>query len=416
MHSSDDSLQRAEALLAAHAYGSAEFERGLQSLRQAADAGLPAAQLSLGNLYSQMHQLPDAAQQAAAWYARAVEGGEPQALSRLADLHMTGWGVPQDDAQAFQLYRRLAERGYALPQCHLAYMLGEGIGCSLDATQALGWQLRAAAQGEPRAYFDLGQAFQRGLGIPAEPVYAWAWMESARRQGYPCSAAGLLDVARGLSPPQLAQARALADGIERNFQELQFALQRDTSVLSSAERYRALVETNFAALGVTAFSLDPARRPAARSGATHMSAAPARLCAQPHVFTVDEFVSRGECAHLMTLADLNFRPARELTADRLSQENLHFTGSMAALQLDLCDPVVRAVERRVGAAFGLPASHVEPLSVLRYQGGHRYAPHVDYFDAARLQENLANGDRAGQRVASFRCTCSRPRPVARPTT
>ena len=400
MHMSAEELQQAEALLTAHAYSSAEFQRGLQSLRQAAESGVPAAQLSLGNVYSQMHQLADAAEQAAAWYARAAESGDPRALSRLADLHMTGWGVAQDDAKAFQLYRRLAERGYALPQCDLAYMLGEGIGCSLDAVEALGWYLRAAAQGEPRAYFNLGEAFQRGVGAPAGPVYGWAWMENARRQGYPGSAAALAGIA--LTPPQLTQARALADGIDRNFQQLQSALQQDPSVLSAAERYRALVERNFAALGVAAFSLDAAERPPAPgSGAAHVSAAPVRISERPHVFTVDDFVSRGECAHLMTLADLNFRPARELTADRLSQENQHFTGSMAALQMDLCDPVVRAVERRVGAAFGLPASHVEPLSVLRYQGGNSYAPHVDYFDAARMAENQAQGDRSGQRVASF---------------
>lgn len=397
---SAEELQQAEALLTAHAYGSAEFQRGLQSLRQAAESGMPAAQLSLGNVYSQMHQLPDAAEQAASWYARAAESGDARALSRLADLHMTGWGVTQDDTKAFQLYRRLAERGYALPQCDLAYMLGEGIGCRLDVAEALGWYLRAAAQGEPRAYFNLGEAFQRGAGAPADPVYAWAWMENARRQGYPGSAAALADIA--LTPPRLTQARALADAIDRNFQELQSALQQDPSALSSAERYRALVERNFTALGIAAFSLDAAIRPPAPDpGAAHVSAAPVRISEQPHVFTVDEFVSRGECAHLMTLADRNFRPARELTADRLSQENLHFTGSMAALQMDLCDPVVRVVERRVGAAFGMPASHVEPLSVLRYQGGNSYAPHVDYFDAARMAENQAQGDRSGQRVASF---------------
>ncbi|HEY1990897.1 MAG TPA: 2OG-Fe(II) oxygenase [Gammaproteobacteria bacterium] len=402
MHNGTDSLQQAEALLATHAYGSPEFERGLTLLQQAAEAGSPPAQLSLGDVYSQMHQLPDAARQAAAWYARAAGHGEARALVRLADLYMTGWGVAQDDGQAFQLYRRLAERGYALPQCNLAYMLGEGIGCRLDPSQALGWYLRAAAQGEPRAYFNLGLAFQQGSGTPPDPLHAWAWMENARREGYPGTEAELAQMAGALSPQHAAQAQALAADIDCNFQQLQFALQRDPELLGSAERYRAAVEQNFAALGVPALSLDAAQRPGAPGpGAPHASLVPLRISEHPHVFTVDEFVSRGECAHLMTLADRNFRPAQELTADRLSQENRHFTGSMAALQLDLCDPVVRAVERRVGAAFGLPASHVEPLSVLRYRGGNSYAPHVDYFDAARLQENLSKGDRAGQRVASF---------------
>jgi prolyl 4-hydroxylase len=67
----------------------------------------------------------------------------------------------------------------------------------------------------------------------------------------------------------------------------------------------------------------------------------------------------------------------------------------------MCDPVVRNIERRIARAFRLPPSHVEPLSVLRFQGGVRYAPHVDYFDETRLSFNRKAGDHAGQRTASF---------------
>lgn len=63
--------------------------------------------------------------------------------------------------------------------------------------------------------------------------------------------------------------------------------------------------------------------------------------------------------------------------------------------------MIRNLERRIATAFNLPAEHVEPLSVLRYQQSHRYAPHVDYFDAARLEYNQRIGDRSGQRIASF---------------
>ena len=122
---------------------------------------------------------------------------------------------------------------------------------------------------------------------------------------------------------------------------------------------------------------------------------------RPNIFTLDEFVSRSESAHLMTLATLNFTPARELKSDLLSNENRAFNGSAAALYVSLCDAVVRNIERRVGRTFELPASHVEPLSVLRYQAGHRYAAHVDYFDRERLEHNRLHGDLSGQRSASF---------------
>jgi len=402
MQTPDTWAREGEALVADSAYGSAEFERGMGLLQRAAEAGDAAAQLALGHVYSQMHLLPDAATQAVTWYRHAAQQGEPQAQNRLADLSMIGRGLPQDDAEAFRLYRLTAERGYAVMQCNLAYMLMEGIGCTPDAAQALGWYLRAAAQGEPRAYFNLGLSFLDGAGAAADPVHAWAWMENARRQEYPCAGAELMRIAAGLAPAEVAAARVLAERIERNFHELQLALEQSPEVLESPDGYRAVVERNFAALGDAACSLEPAKRPkpSAAHGA-HRLAEPVQISPAPHIFIVDEFVSRGECAHLMTLAGLNFRPAEALTSDILSQENRAFTGNMAALQTVLCDAVVRQVERRVGAVFGLPASQVEPLSVLRYQGGHSYAPHVDYFDGARLAENLRRGDRAGQRIASF---------------
>jgi prolyl 4-hydroxylase len=392
-----------EALVAAATYGSADFARGLELLEKAAAAGSGAAELTLGHVYSQVHLLPDAAREAAAWYRRAAERGDPVAVNRLADLHMQGQGVPQDDAAALALYRRNAERGYAVMQCNLAYMLAEGIGAAPDAAAAFGWRLSAAAQGEPRAYFELGLAFHEGRGTVPDPTLAWAWMENARRQAYPTSDAELGRLASRMNAAALADARGLAERIESNFMRLQQALRRAPEVLSSAERYRALVQQNFSTLGVAACALDAARRPpqAASGDDRHVTAVPQEVATQPRIFTVDEFVSRSECAHLMTLAGLNFQPAEALTRDILSQENRAFTGHMSALRTVLCDAVVRQVERRVAAVFGLPPSHVEPLTVLRYQGGERYAPHVDYFDAARLAENERRGDQAGQRSASF---------------
>lgn len=400
MQAADIWAEEGEALVADSAHGSAGFDRGLGLLQKAAAAGSAAAQLTLGHVYSQMHHLSDAPQQAASWYRRAAEQGAAMALTRLADLHMIGRGVPQDDAEALRLYKRTAERGYAVMQCTLGYMLAEGIGAPADAAAAFGWYLRAAAQGEPRAYFNLGLCCFEGAGIACDPLQAWAWMENARRQEYPGSIAELQRFSSGLTPPQLAEAQQLAERIDQNFVQLQQVLERTPTVLESPDAYRRLVEQNFAALGIPAFSLDQRARPAG-TGHPHAPAAVTRVSEHPNIFTVDEFVSRGECAHLMTLAGQDFRPAHTLTSDILSQENLAFTGNVAALQTVLCDAVVRQVERRVGGVFNLPASHVEPLSVLRYQDGHRYAPHVDYFDAARMQENQSKGDHGGQRVASF---------------
>lgn len=103
----------------------------------------------------------------------------------------------------------------------------------------------------------------------------------------------------------------------------------------------------------------------------------------------------------MALALLNIKPASENTRDQLSQEQTAFTGHSAKFHLVYCDAVIRNLERRIAAAFNLPVEHVEPISVLRYQRSDLYAPHVDYFDASRLEYNRRIGDNSGQRIASF---------------
>jgi hypothetical protein len=401
MHSIDKQIEEGEALVAGHPHGSPEFARGLDFLQRSAESGRGTAQLILGHVYSQFHVLPDAPRQAAHWYRRAAESGEARAYDRLADLYMIGRGVAADDAEAFRLYGLTAARGYAVSQCNLAYMLAEGIGCPVDTRMAAGWYLRAAAQGELRAYFNLAVAFRDGLGVPQDRIHAGAWMESARRQQYPCSQGQLARICEGLGGSDLDAIRRLADRIDGNFMGLQRALESDPAVLASAERYRTLVERNFGTLGMPAFSLDDGLRPPGGEGARFAPAKPEQVSAAPRIFTVDEFISAGECAHLMIQADRNFVPAHRLTADILSQENLAFTGNMAALQTVLCDALVRNVERRVGKVFDLPSSHVEPLSVLRYRHENSYAAHVDYFDAKRMEENRRKGDLAGQRIASF---------------
>ena len=401
MQSAENWFQQGEVLVANHAHGSVEFARGLELLHKAADAGWVEAQVALGHVHAQVHMLPGAAEKAAAWYRRAAEQGHPVAQDRLGDLYMLGRGVPQDDARAFDCYRRTAEQAYPVAQCNLAYMIAEGIGAAVDEHAATRWYLRAAAQGDARAYFNLGLRYQQGWGSEANAAQARAWMLNAARLGYPESDRALALIEAGLSPAALKESAELAERISGNFTALQQALGRAPQALESAEEYKEIVERNFASLDVPGFSLEGAGTAAQGSRSKHIPAGAQSVSEHPRIFTVDDFVSRAEGSHLMALSALNFTPAPESTHDRLSHEHTAFTGSAATLDASMCDPVVRNIERRIAGAFRLPPSHVEPLSVLRYQGGDRYAPHVDYFDEARMSFNRKAGDHAGQRTASF---------------
>jgi|SRR5215469_17761974 len=400
MEGLQDWWRQGEALVARHGYGTAEFDRGLGLLRRSAEAGWLEAEVTLGNVYAQVHLLPDADRLAVESYRRAAAQGHPMAQDRLADLHLIGRGVPQDDKAALEWYRRTAEQAYPSAQCNLAYLLAEGIGSPCDDAAATGWYLRAAAQGEPRAYFNLGLRYRRGEGVTADASQAWAWMAQAARLGYPGAETELRFLQGELDDAALKAAGTLAQKIADNLSALREKLERMPQLQASAEVYRRAVEEHFEALGIAAFSLDAARRPVGRAASRHLPGERHAVSTAPRIFTVEEFVSPAEAAHLLWLSAPNLKPA-ETTRDRLSQEHTAFNGSAAILRGLLCDPVVRNIERRIAAGFELLASHVEPLSVLRYESGHRYAPHVDYFGPERFAYNETIGDVAGQRVASF---------------
>ncbi len=349
--------------MARQSHDSGEFARGLALLRRAADAGWLEAEVTLGNVYAQVPLLPDAAQQAAAHYRRAAAQDHPMAQDRLADLHMIGRGVPQDDAEALRWIRRTAEQAYPLAQCNLAYMLAEGIGADADDHAATDWYLRAAAQGEPRAYFNLGLRYQHGFGTAPNNTQAWAWMALAARAAYPGAEAELRCIEAGLNPAELAEGRSLTQRVADNFAALRQRLERSPEAQTSAVAYRRVVEDHFDALDVAAFALDGKRRSAGTGRSRHMPGERHVIATAPRIFTVDDFMSRPECAHFLWLASPNLKGA-ETARDR--GEQTAFNGSAATLRGMLCDPVVRNIERRIAAGFELAPNHVEPLSVLRY--------------------------------------------------
>ncbi|MGA9852238.1 MAG: hypothetical protein WBR15_04845 [Gammaproteobacteria bacterium] len=394
-------------LVAANQYGTPEFAEGLELLKKSAAADFIEAQVTLGHLHTQVHLLPNAYQEAARWYRIAAEREHPVAQDRLADLYMLGRGVPQSDTQAFQWYARTAEQAYAMAQCNLAYMHTQGLGTKPDEVAATTLYLQAASQGESRAYFNLGLRYAAGLGAPQDRVLAGAWMSNAARLDYPTAKGELELLTARLTQAERIKVRELSAVIEANFVALQQALARTPGATASIEAYRQIVEENFATLAVDGFSTAAAKRlrqteeSILQDSGPHVPQSPVTVCNQPRIFTVDEFVSKTEAAHLMALAALHMQSAREHTQDRLSQEHTAFTGHSAIFHSPSCDAVIRNLERRIAAAFKLPMEQVEPVSVLRYQTSDHYAPHVDYFDAARLEYNRRIGDHSGQRVASF---------------
>ncbi|MGH8398713.1 MAG: 2OG-Fe(II) oxygenase [Gammaproteobacteria bacterium] len=393
-------FQTGEKLVAVNQFGTPGFTEGLELLIKSAAADFVEAQVTLGHLYVQVHTLPDAASESTRWYQRAAKQEHPVAQDRLADLYMAGRGVTQDDAEAFRWYARTAAQAYPHALCNLAYMHDEGLGTPVDAGAATKMYLQAAASADPRGLFNLGLRYATNQDSPQQFPAAHACLAMAAFAQYPLADELFARLNTRLDAASREKAEALAPRLRERLRIFQQRLESDSTLTGDPPALIRFAEDNLAVLGEPSLNVSNVRS-AATTAKPHRPDAPNPISASPNIFTVDNFVSESECSHLLALAAARLAPARDTTRERLSGEQTAFTGEAAIFHTPDSDAVVRNIERRIAAVFSLPVTHVEPLSVLRYRADDRYAPHVDYFDAARLANNLRIGDRSGQRIASF---------------
>jgi len=404
-------LALGQTLLTASREGDPLFEEGEHWLVRAAESGHPLGALALGDLHSQRLISPESLPRAVAAYEQAAEAGVPQAIDRLGDCFLLGWGVPEDPARALVCYERTALIGYPVGYGHLAFCLEHGIGIEPDPTLARTARLWQAAFASPRGYFASAEALSRDPG--ADPVAAYALALEARRLGYPLShdLLGLIEPALGSAEQKAGQELSQAIEIHhQGFEKEVAALEaRHAPELDQPGFLNDLAHRTWnRALIHPALHLEPLPSIAsqATSSRTLDRASDSAWDAvehseRPHVTSYPDFLDLETLAHVMELVWHELGPTEQKMADPLSGEHQAFDGEVATLLFPHADVVIHWITARATRVLAVPRATLEPFSVLRYRVGHRYAEHVDYLDAARLEEYGRMGDRGGQRKSTF---------------
>ncbi len=404
-------LALGQTLLAHSRHGERAETEGLQWLEEASRLGHPMAQLALGDFHSQRILGVESLSQAAAAYRLAAQADVPAALDRLGDLSLLGWGCPQDPARALALYEKTAGLGYPVGFGHLAFCLDHGIGIAPDPCQARLARLWQAALAYPRGYFSA--AFDLMHNPPQDRAAARALATQAAALGYPLAGDLFERCGRDLTPEEQEAAHVLADSLARHragFEAAVGALEaRQAPELGRSGFLNAMAREHWERMiRHPSLALDPllslaplsdAQRTLPRSARPPAPAVDRSLA--PHVREYPNFLDLETLAHVMELVWHELGPASRKVADTLSGETDAFNGEVAMLRLPQADVVVHWIAARIAAALDVPPERIEPFSVLRYRTGHRYAEHVDYFNAARLAEYARSGDPGGQRVGTF---------------
>ena len=121
------------------------------------------------------------------------------------DIYVRG-----DYATALPMFRKLARQGHATAQYNLGQMYENGHGVPQDYAQALAWYRRAAAwRGFANAQHSLGSMYANGHGVTQDYLQAYMWYSFAVDLGHELAMADRADIARRMTPAQIAQAQRM---------------------------------------------------------------------------------------------------------------------------------------------------------------------------------------------------------------
>jgi uncharacterized protein len=141
--------------------------------------------------------------------------GNAEAQHGLGNMYANGDGVPQDYGEAVKWDRKAADQGNAGAQNALGdwyeYGWGATWGIPKDKVEAVEWYRRAAAQGNEWAQYHLGTLYASGHdGVPLDYVLAYMWFNLAAASGNPLPERDREQVARLMTPAQIAEAQKQA--------------------------------------------------------------------------------------------------------------------------------------------------------------------------------------------------------------
>lgn len=164
------------------AYSVGDYATALSEWRPLAEQGDPNGQFGLGLLYANGWGVDLDDDEALKWYTLASDQGHAEAAYNIAVMNANGWGVPQSDDEAFKWYSIAAERGFTAAQTNLGKMYAVGFGAPQDNVQAHMWYNIAAMLEDINAEYDrdeLARMMSPEEVAQAEALAA-AWLENYR--------------------------------------------------------------------------------------------------------------------------------------------------------------------------------------------------------------------------------------------
>lgn len=120
------------------------------------------------------------------------------------------------------------------------------------------------------------------------------------------------------------------------------------------------------------------------------------------LFIVRDFLDPSQCQHLIERIDQRRRPS-----DIVDDIGIERFRTSETCDLDGQDPIVAAVDAKIGDLLGIPGNFGEPLQGQRYAPGQEFKPHTDTFNPGG-PDYYAHCAEAGQRTWTAMIYLNRP--------
>lgn len=157
---------------------------------------------------------------AAALYAPRAAKGEAEAQYKMGMMARFGWGIDKDSAAAVRWLTEAARQNHPQAQAELGTMYRLGRGVPEDPKEAARWLTAAASAGVGIAQLSIGRMYRDGVGVERNLVEAYAWFSAAGANSVMDGLAYRAEIARQMSPEQIAEGKQRAASLSRKETEI----------------------------------------------------------------------------------------------------------------------------------------------------------------------------------------------------
>lgn len=152
-------------------------------IRDAAQRGVPEAQLLYGQMLLDGRDVEANPRQALYWFERAAISGNVMAMNMVGRCLDQGWGIRASARMAEPWFRAAAERGLDWGMYNLATLLTLGNGVPQDRRAALYWFRKAAALGHAKSLNIVGGFYEDGWEVTRDLAMAREYYRQAALAG-----------------------------------------------------------------------------------------------------------------------------------------------------------------------------------------------------------------------------------------